>query len=217
MRVDERELMIFESFVVGMLQTNCYLLGDEESRKAVVIDPGGDSGRIFQRLRDAGLELSGILSTHAHFDHVTDCWALRQLAGGEVMMHPDEEMILSNRMVGMGAVVKSAGELAACGIDRLIRGGDQIEVGSLVFHVIETPGHTPGHVSFHLPLEKMIFVGDTLFAGSIGRTDFPGGSYDQLIRSVREKIFPLPGETLVYPGHGPETTVERERLTNPFF
>jgi hydroxyacylglutathione hydrolase len=90
-------------------------------------------------------------------------------------------------------------------------------VGALCFDVIETPGHTPGHVSFHLAAAKMLFVGDTLFAGSIGRTDFPGGSYEQLIRSVREKIFPLPGDTMVYPGHGPETTVEREKRSNPFF
>jgi len=209
--------MIFESFVVGMLQTNCYLLGDERTGKAVVIDPGGDSGRIAQRLKERKLELCSILNTHAHFDHVADCWALQGVAGGEVAMHPDDEATLSNRMVGMGALLKSPGELAACRIDRFIRGGDKIEVGSLIFHVIETPGHTPGHVSFHLPTENMIFVGDTLFAGSIGRTDFPGGSHRELIRSVREKIFPLPGETLVYPGHGPETTVERERLTNPFF
>lgn len=209
--------MVFESFVVGMLQTNCYLLGDERTGKAVVIDPGGDSGRIARHLKNAGLELCCILNTHAHFDHVGECWALKALVGGEVMMHPKEEEILTNRMVGMGAVLKSPGELAACSIDRPIREGDEIEVGSLVFHVIETPGHTPGHVSFHLPAERMIFVGDTLFAGSIGRTDFPGGSHHQLIRSVREKIFPLPGETRVYPGHGPGTTVERERLTNPFF
>ncbi|MCU0589149.1 MAG: MBL fold metallo-hydrolase [Syntrophobacteraceae bacterium] len=209
--------MIFETFMVGMLQTNCYLVGDEHSRKAVVIDPGGDSQRIARRLREEGLELSAILNTHAHFDHVMECWMLKSLTGGEIIMHPGDEGLLSDRMVGMGAVMKSAVDLAACSIDRQVRGGDQIEIGSLIFHVIETPGHTPGHVSFHLPREKMIFVGDTLFAGSIGRTDFPGGSYDQLIRSVREKIFTLPGETLVYPGHGPETTVDRERTTNPFF
>ncbi len=209
--------MIFESFVVGMLQTNCYLVGDEASRRAVVIDPGGESKRIAQRLRENNLELSSILNTHAHFDHVMEAWLLRQMVGGEIVMHPRDEALLSDRMVGMGAVLKNAGDMAVLKVDRHVLEGDRIQVGSLLFEVIETPGHTPGHVSFYLAAEKMLFVGDTLFAGSIGRTDFPGGSYDQLIRSVREKVFPLPGETVVYPGHGPETTVEREKLTNPFF
>jgi len=216
-REAEGELMIFDSFVVGMLQTNCYLVGDEESGKAVVIDPGGDSKKIVQRLRESNLQLISILSTHAHFDHVMEAWLLKQLAGGEIVMHPRDEALLSDRMVGMAAVLKNSVDTAAFTIDRHVVEGDQIQVGSLLFQVIETPGHTPGHVSFYMPAKKMIFVGDTLFAGSIGRTDFPGGSHDQLIQSVREKVFPLPGETVVYPGHGPETTVEREKLTNPFF
>jgi hydroxyacylglutathione hydrolase len=210
-------LMIFESFMVGMLQTNCYLVGDEETRRAVVIDPGGDSKRIAERLMSLNLELSGILNTHAHFDHVMEAWLLRKQAGGEIYMSATDEPLLTNRMVGMSAVLTDAGDVKTCTIDRYIKEGDEIHVGSLRFDVIETPGHTPGHVSFHLPAAKILFVGDTLFAGSIGRTDFPGGSYEQLIRSVREKIFPLPGDTMVYPGHGPETTVEREKRINPFF
>jgi glyoxylase-like metal-dependent hydrolase (beta-lactamase superfamily II) len=209
--------MVFDSFVVGMLQTNCYLLGDEESHKAVVIDPGGDSKKIAQRLREKNLELMSILCTHAHFDHVMEAWLLRQLAHGEVVMHPRDEALLSDKMVGMAAVLKNSGDAAAFTVDRHVVEGDRIQVGSLFFQVIETPGHTPGHISFYMPANQMIFVGDTLFAGSIGRTDFPGGSYDQLIQSVREKIFPLPGETVVYPGHGPETSVELEKRTNPFF
>jgi hydroxyacylglutathione hydrolase len=216
-RIEEGILMIFESFVVGMLQTNCYLLGDEETRRAVVIDPGGDSKKIAERLKNLNLELSSILNTHAHFDHVMEAWLLRKQAGGEIIMSAVDEPLLTNRMVGMSAVLSNAGDVNACTIDRYVKEGDEIQVGSLCFDVIETPGHTPGHVSFHLSAAKMLFVGDTLFAGSIGRTDFPGGSYEQLIRSVREKIFPLPGDTMVYPGHGPGTTVEIEKRSNPFF
>lgn len=209
--------MIFESFMVGMLQTNCYLVGDEETHTAVVIDPGGDSKRIAQRLKDLNLELSSILNTHAHFDHVMEAWLLKQLAGGEIIMNATDEPLLTDRTVGMSAVLSNSSDVNACTIDRYIKEGDQIKLGSLLFHVIETPGHTPGHVAFYLPAAKMLFIGDTLFSGSIGRTDFPGGSHEQLIRSVREKVFPLPGDTLVYPGHGPETTIEREKRSNPFF
>lgn len=209
--------MIFESYVVGMLQTNCYLVGDEESRKAAVIDPGGDSKTIARRLKDLNLQLSLILNTHAHFDHVMEAWTLKGIAGGEIVMSAKDEPLLTNRMVGMSAVLSNPGEVKTCSIDRYVQEGDEIQLGSLLFQVIETPGHTPGHVSFYLPASRMLFVGDTLFAGSIGRTDFPGGSYEQLIQSVREKVFPLPGETVVYPGHGPETTIQREARTNPFF
>ena len=121
------------------------------------------------------------------------------------------------RTVGLAAMLGSDVNKPKGEVDHWIQEGDSLEFGCIRLKVLETPGHTPGHVSFHFPQKNMVFVGDTLFAGSIGRTDFPGGSYDQLIRSVREKIFPLDGTTVVYTGHGPETTVEREKKTNPFF
>ncbi len=209
--------MILEHFTVGMLQTNCYLAGDEASRTAVVVDPGGDSDRIVCRIRELGLNLAAILNTHAHFDHVMDAWTLKSKLGGDIYLHPKDEPLLKDKMVGMGAVLRSAGGVSALKIDRSLREGDLLTFGSMRFNVLETPGHTPGHVSFHLSDTDIIFVGDTLFAGSIGRTDFIGGSYDQLIRSVREKIFTLREKTVVYPGHGPQTTVEYEKRTNPFF
>lgn len=209
--------MIFDCFMVGMLQTNCYLLGDPETRQAVVIDPGGDSDRIARRIREEHLELKAILNTHAHFDHVMDAWSLQGMCGGEIYLHPKDERLLLDPIVGLAAVMRTGSGAQEKKIDRSIKEGDLLSFGSLRLEVLETPGHTPGHVSFYYPEAKIIFVGDTLFAGSIGRTDFPGGSYDQLIRSVREKIFPLDGDIVIYPGHGPETTVERERRTNPFF
>ncbi len=209
--------MLFERFVVGMLQTNCYLLGDEKSRQAVVIDPGGDSSRIAKRILENNLNLTAILNTHGHFDHVMEAWSLKEKCGGEIYLHPKDEPLLDRPMAGLAAMFKSASGSAGKRIDRSLQGGESLTFGSIRLQVFATPGHTQGHVSFYCREEGVIFVGDTLFAGSIGRTDFPGGSYEALIQSVREKIFPLDGDTIVYPGHGPETKVEREKRTNPFF
>jgi glyoxylase-like metal-dependent hydrolase (beta-lactamase superfamily II) len=209
--------MILEKFEVGMLQTNCYLAGDEKAGRAFVIDPGGDEARIARRMKERGLEIAGILLTHAHFDHALGAWALKELVGGEIYMHPKDEPLLHDRMVGLGAVPGGASKTSGYRVDKLLKEGDRLEAGALRLEVLETPGHTPGHVSLYCRDERLVFVGDLLFAGSIGRTDFPGGSFEQLLRSVREKIFPLDGNTAVWPGHGPETTVEREKRHNPFF
>jgi glyoxylase-like metal-dependent hydrolase (beta-lactamase superfamily II) len=209
--------MILERLVVGMLQTNCYLLADPHTHQAAVIDPGGEVDRILARIAHHQLEVVSILNTHGHFDHVLDAWSLQGKVGGQIALHRDDQPILKDRSVGLMAVLTSLKRSPKGPVDRWLREGDQVQVGRLCLEVLETPGHTPGHVSYYLSEADLIFVGDTLFAGSIGRTDFPGGSYDQLIRSVRTKIFPLLDSTKVYPGHGPETTVGRERRTNPFF
>lgn len=209
--------MIIETLVVGMLQTNCYLLGDEKSRQAVVIDPGGDSERIVRRVQHLGLDLSAILHTHGHFDHIMDAWTVKQRLGGKIYLHAKDEPIFQQSMAGMGSLFAPQRQAASGTIDHYLTEGDSLAFGSILLQVLETPGHSPGHISLLFPEASIIFVGDTLFAGSIGRTDLPGGSYSQLIRSVREKIFPLEGKTIVYPGHGPRTTVEHEKKSNPFF
>jgi hydroxyacylglutathione hydrolase len=209
--------MILEVFVVGMLQTNCYLVGDPNSRTAVVIDPGGGSARIATRLNQLGLTLAAIINTHGHFDHMSDAWALKEQAGGDIFLHRLDEPIMRQSMAGKRLWFLSGRKKVEMKIDRDLQGGDTLMCGSIALHVLETPGHTPGHVSLHIPTSDVVFVGDTLFSGSIGRTDLPGGSHGQLIRSVRTKIFPLAGNTGVYPGHGPKTTVEREQKSNPFF
>ena len=209
--------MILERLVVGMLQTNCYLLADPHTHQAAVIDPGGEVDRILARIAHHKLEVVSILNTHGHFDHVLDAWSLQGKVGGQIALHRDDQPILKDRSVGLMAVLTSLKRSPKGPVDRWLRDGDQVQVGRMCLEVLETPGHTPGHISYYLSEADLIFVGDTLFAGSIGRTDFPGGSYDQLIRSVRTKIFPLSDSTKVYPGHGPETTVGREKRTNPFF
>jgi len=209
--------MILERFVVGMMQTNCYLLGDPATRQAAVIDPGGDGHRIAGRLRELDLELAMILNTHGHFDHVLDAWLLKQELGGDVFLHADDQAILEDRSVGLVAPLAATSKSPRGSVDHWLREGDRLQIGSLQLEVLETPGHTPGHVSFYLAAANVIFVGDTLFAGSIGRTDFPGGSYEELIHSVKTKIFPLDEATVVLPGHGPETTVGEEKRSNPFF
>jgi hydroxyacylglutathione hydrolase len=209
--------MIIEHLVVGMLQTNCYIVAEPSYNEAFVIDPGGEAKRIHSFLASHGLKLKAILLTHGHFDHVLDAWNLKKLAGGEIYLNPLDEPLLHNRMVGLGAFLMGKIPSTGFSVDKPLREGDVLILGNTEIHVIETPGHTPGHVSFYVPSQKLIFVGDTLFDGSIGRTDFPGGSYEQLITSVRTKIFPLGDDVTVYPGHGPATTVGKERRTNPFF
>jgi glyoxylase-like metal-dependent hydrolase (beta-lactamase superfamily II) len=209
--------MILERMVVGMLQTNCYLVADPHSRQAAVIDPGGDGDRIAARIRGLGLELMAILNTHGHFDHVLDAWTLKQQFGAQVYLNRKDQAILDNRSVGLAGLFTSASKSPRGSVDQWLQEGDRVQIGAICLEVLETPGHTPGHISLYYRQGNLIFVGDTLFAGSIGRTDFPGGSYEQLLRSVREKIFPLNARTLVYPGHGPETTVGEEMRSNPFF
>jgi len=209
--------LVFERFVVGMLQTNCYLLGDRGSRRAVVVDPGGDCDRIARRITEEKLQLAAILNTHNHFDHVMDAWKLKERLGGEIYLHEKDQPFLRDSITGMGSFFGLSPGTSDMEIDRNYGDGELLRFGALELRVLETPGHSPGHVSLHFLPAGLVLVGDTLFAGSIGRTDFPGGSYEQLIRSVREKIFPLDPQTMVFPGHGPETTVAHEKRTNPFF
>jgi hydroxyacylglutathione hydrolase len=205
--------MILRILVVGPIQANCYILGCERTREAAVIDPGGDSDKILITLAKDKLRCVYIINTHGHFDHSAENRRLKEVTGSQLLIHhADAPMILhqgaSGRSWGMN-VDNSPPP------DRYLEEGDIITFGDISLKVLHTPGHSPGGIS--LFSDKMVFVGDTLFAGSIGRTDFPGGDYEGLIRNVREKIFPLGDDVVVYPGHGPKTTVKRERRTNPFF
>ena len=205
--------MILKMLVVGPIQANCYLLGCERTREAVVIDPGDDVDTILMTLAKEKLRCVYIINTHGHFDHSGANKRLKEVTKGQLLLHEaDAPMVTSQaasgRMWGMN-VENSPPP------DRYLKEGDVILFGDVSLKVLHTPGHSPGGIC--LVTDSMVFVGDTLFAGSIGRTDFPGGNYDGLLRSVREKIFTLGDDVVIYPGHGPETTVGRERRTNPFF
>jgi len=204
--------MIIRSMPVGPLQANCYIVGCEQTRKAAVLDPGGDTDRILTALANDKLTLIAIINTHGHFDHVGGNKPLKNATGADLMIHSLDAPMLDSL----------AGSAAAWGLsaenspkpDRLLEEGDTIECGTVRFNVLHTPGHTPGGISLYTG--DALFVGDTLFAGSIGRTDFPGGDHDTLIRNIQTKLFVLPDDTLVYTGHMESTTIGREKKYNPF-
>jgi glyoxylase-like metal-dependent hydrolase (beta-lactamase superfamily II) len=189
--------MFFQHLTTGPLMVNCFVLGDENSKEAVVIDPGGNEKDIARVLDEQGLSLNAIVLTHGHWDHTGGADGLRKLTGGRVLIHPDENYKDFQP-------------------DGSVQGGDRVPFGPYALAVLDTPGHSPGGVSLHLPEGQAVFVGDLLFAGSIGRTDLPGGSMDVLLNSVKDKIFPLGDQTKVLPGHGPMTTVGQEKSSNPF-
>jgi glyoxylase-like metal-dependent hydrolase (beta-lactamase superfamily II) len=197
---------------VGPIQANCIILGCDETQNGVVIDPGDDVPRILKIIEEAGLDLRYIVNTHGHFDHVGGNAALKAATEAPILIHPEDAPMLgqltaSARNFGLNAENSPDP-------DRLIEEGEIIEFGTLSLKVLHTPGHTPGGVS--LAMDGKVFVGDTLFAGSIGRTDFPGGDYGTLIHSIQQKLFSLDDEVVVYTGHGPETTIGQEKRTNPF-
>lgn len=205
--------MILKMLVVGPIQSNCYILGCERTKQAAVIDPGGDVNTILMTLAKDKLSLVYIINTHGHFDHTGGNKPLKAATGAELLIHrADAPMILHQEQGGAmwGMEIQNSPPP-----NRYIDEGDIITFGDISLKVLHTPGHSPGGIS--LVTDKMAFVGDTLFAGSIGRTDFPGGDYEGLLHNVRTKIFTLGDDVIVYPGHGPETTVGQERRYNPFF
>jgi glyoxylase-like metal-dependent hydrolase (beta-lactamase superfamily II) len=204
--------MIVKKLAVGPIQANCFIVGCEETRQAAVIDPGDEADRILLTLAGAGLTVVQIINTHGHFDHVGANRRMKQATGAPILIHA-----LDAPMLGLLSRSAAAWGMSAENSpppDRTVDEGDTIPVGTLTFNVIHTPGHTPGGIS--LLCGTSLFVGDTLFAGSVGRTDFPGGSFEALQASIRDKLFPLPRETTVYTGHGAETTIGEEKLNNPF-
>ena len=207
---------IFTLEVSPILQ-NCRVLVQKGTSQAVVVDPGGDSKRILKLLSEKGLECGQIWLTHSHFDHCGAVQQVKQVTGAKLYGHPEEAMMRSHvvevaRMYGFpDGVFENCPEP-----DQLLTGGEKLEALGTTFDVLFTPGHAPGHLCFYNAEEKVLIAGDTLFAGSVGRTDLPGGSHKTLMRSIREKILSLPAETRVLPGHGPDTTVGIEAATNPF-
>ena len=206
--------MILESFSVGPLACNCTLLGDEEAHEAIIIDPGDEVGRIHHRLTELGLKLKQILITHAHIDHVGGALKLKQLTGAPILLNENDLPLL--KMMEMQAAWLGVHAPATAPPDGSLTDGMTVGLDRIPAQVLHTPGHTQGSVCLHFAPFKMLIAGDTLFAGSIGRTDLPGGDFNQIIDSLHSRLLALPDETRVLPGHGPETTIGEERQSNPF-
>ncbi len=205
--------MILKSLEVGPIMANCYILGCEETKEGAVIDPGDETRRILSALADAKLKVKYILNTHGHFDHVGGNKKMKEATGAEILIHSMDAPML-NRLSASAAAWGLSSEDSPQP-DRMLEEGDTISFGNITLKVIHTPGHTPGGISFFT--DKKVFVGDTLFMGSIGRTDFPGGDFETLISSIRNKLFVLGDDVKVFTGHGPETSIGREKRSNPFF
>ena len=206
--------MIIETFPVGPLQCNCTILGDEQAGEAIVIDPGDEIGRIHRRLVDLGLKLKQILVTHAHIDHVGGAIKLKRLTGAPILFNQNDLSQIEMMEEQAGWLGIATPETAPP--DEPLTDDLGVGLASYPAQVIHTPGHTQGSVCLHFAPLKLLVSGDTLFAGSIGRTDLPGGDYGQIIESIKSRLLPLADETKVFPGHGPATTIGVERRKNPF-
>jgi hydroxyacylglutathione hydrolase len=206
--------MIIETFPVGPLQCNCTILGDEQAGEAIVIDPGDDVRRIHNRLNELGLKLKQILITHGHIDHVGGALKLKQLTGAPILLNEGDLPLL--QMMAMQAAWLGVATPETAPPDELLTDGMRVGLEAYPAQVLHTPGHTQGSVCLHFAPMKLLVAGDTLFAGSIGRTDLPGGNFEQIIDSIESRLLQLPEDTKVLPGHGPGTTIAAEKRSNPF-
>jgi hydroxyacylglutathione hydrolase len=205
--------MILEIVVVGQLATNCVILGCEKTKHGAIIDPGDEIAAIIKTVEELGLEIKYIFLTHGHVDHLAEVQRLKDKLNAEFLMHEADSFLVQHASTQAGMYgLENPGNPKP---DQYLSEGDTISLGELKIEVFHTPGHSPGSISYFV--EDKLFVGDLIFAGSIGRTDLPGGNYEQLIQSVETKIFTKPDSTEIYPGHGPSTTVGGEKTTNPFF
>jgi hydroxyacylglutathione hydrolase len=206
--------VIHEILPVGMLQCNCSIFGDETSGEAMVIDPGDEIGEILKILERHRLRVKAIIITHAHIDHIGGAAKLKAATGAPVYMNENDQPLYDQLDVQAGWLGMALPERTS--IDVAARDGDVMKLGAAEFYVIETPGHTQGSISLWIPAETKLVAGDTLFRDSIGRTDLPGGDSRQILESIHEKLLTLPEEAVVIPGHGPLTTIGREKERNPF-
>ena len=206
--------MILETLTVGPFQENCYMIGDEGTGTGALVDPGDEAARIALAVEQTGLEIGGILITHAHIDHLGAVAALVEEYACPVLMHAEAEPMLQQLPAQAMMMGLRFGKVPA--VDGHIEDEEALEVGGLSLRALYTPGHAPGHLAFYVEGEGLVLSGDALFAGSVGRTDLFGGDIDLLMRSIKERLMTLPDETGVFPGHGPQTRIGDERAHNPF-
>lgn len=205
--------MIFETLAVGPFQSNVFILGNEETREAIVIDPGDDIPDVLGILKKNGLKLNRILLTHGHIDHVSGVKELKDATGAAVFLHKEDIFLYEQLPTQASFFGIAVNDIIK--IDTILEDGMEIGAGDLKCRIIHTPGHTPGSVSFYFP-SGIVFTGDTLFRWSIGRTDLWGSSHEELMTSIKDRLFKLDEKTRVYPGHGPATTIGAEKRDNPF-
>jgi len=206
------ESLLIRTLVVGVCDANCYVVGDRISKEAIIIDPGDNHEEIIEVARSEGLVIRGIINTHCHGDHILANSAIKNRFGCPILIHKLDAPGLEDPSINLSVMMGQS--MVSPPADRLLEDGDEIEVGGTILRVIHTPGHSQGSIC--LLADDVLFSGDTLFAGGIGRCDFPGGDYEVLINSINDKLLVLPDDTPVYPGHGPATTIGRERTTNPW-
>ena len=203
--------VIVEKLVVGPFASNCYIVGSQSNKEGMIIDPGDEAKQILKRVKDLELDIKFIVLTHGHIDHTGALKEVKEATGAEVVIHGDDAKSLKNQLV---AIAFGLSYPTPPRPNRLLKGGESLDVGGMHFEVLHTPGHTSGGIC--LLGEGVVFSGDTLFNYGIGRTDLPGGSSSQLMNSIQTKLMTLPDNTVVYPGHGPDTTIGAERVGNPF-
>jgi hydroxyacylglutathione hydrolase len=209
-----RRAMIIKMLVVGSFAANCYIVGSSTTKQGMIIDPGAEADTILKTVRQTGLSIATIVITHAHIDHVGALREVQQSTGAQFAVHEAEKGVAFSAPVRMLTSLGISPVKSPPRPDRLLKDGDRIDVGDLSFEVLYTPGHSAGGIC--LSGHGVVFSGDTLFNLGVGRTDFPGMSHERLMKSIREKLMVLPDETVVYPGHGPSTTIGDERRGNPF-
>ncbi|MBC8180675.1 MBL fold metallo-hydrolase [candidate division KSB1 bacterium] len=205
--------MILEIVVVGPLAVNCLIVGCEKTKIGAIIDPGDETAAIVKTVEELGLDIKYILLTHGHIDHLAEVPRLKDKFNAEFLMHESDSFLVEH--ASTQASMYGLSNPGNPKPDRYLAEGDTVSLGELKIEVFHTPGHSPGSITYFV--EDKLFVGDLIFAGSIGRTDLPQGNYEQLIKSVETKIFTKPDSTEIYPGHGPSSTVGTEKATNPFF
>lgn len=209
--------MIFETFPVGPLGCNCSILGDGETKQAILVDPGGDVPKILARIQAHELKVKYILHTHAHYDHIMGTRDAQEQLGAQICLHEGDQFLYDNLALQL-KLFGMSWEQSTLPVEYYIHQGDQFSLGSQTLEVFHTPGHTPGSCCFYWnnPHTPLLLAGDTLFRQSIGRTDLWGGDHGAILKSIREKLLVLPDQTRVITGHGPETNIGQEKRNNPF-